>query len=195
MLFVAFIALVVRLVGGFVMGVYRGGPYLTDRAPEQPQQTFENQASMAEVTEKVSALEQEVSSNPKNVVAWTQLGDLYFRNMAQYHKAIEAYEKSLELNPKNTTVWTTLGIAYRRTREFVKALEAYERAAKIDPRHEASRFNKGVVLMYDMGDRERAVQAWEELLRTNPAAMAPGGEPVKDLLERVIREQNQQESP
>ncbi len=193
MLFVAFIALVVGFSVGVFTGIYKVSSYLSDPTSAQPQQASQGQATSPERADKVLALEKEVSSNPNNLVAWTQLGDLHFYS-GQFEKAIKAYQKTLELSRDNPTVWTSLGVAYRRTNQPFKAVKAYNRAIEVDPRHEASRFNKGVVLMHDMNDREDAIRAWEELLKVNPAAMAPDGQPVKELVEELRVDQNQQKS-
>ncbi|MBW2194602.1 MAG: tetratricopeptide repeat protein [Deltaproteobacteria bacterium] len=193
MLFVAFITLVVGFSVGVITGVYKVSSYLSDPTSAQPQQVSQGQAPSPERADKMLALEKEVSSNPNNLVAWTQLGDLHFYS-GQFEKAIKAYQRTLELNRENPTVWTSLGVAYRRTGQSFKAVEAYDRAAEIDPRHEASRFNKAIVLMQDMNDREGAIRTWEGLLKVNPAAMAPDGQPVKELVEKLRVDQNQQKS-
>ena len=63
-----------------------------------------------------------------------------------------------------------------------KALEAFERAITVNPQHQQSRFNKGIVLRYDMNDRDGAVKAWEDLLRVNPAATLPNGMPLSEAI-------------
>jgi tetratricopeptide (TPR) repeat protein len=89
------------------------------------------------------------------------------------------------LNPNNADVTTDLGVMYRRTGQPQKAIEAFDKAAKIDPGHETALFNKGIVLMHDLNDLERAVKAWEELVKRNPAATSPTGQPVKNLVEKL----------
>ncbi len=197
MLFVAFATLVLGFILGFVIGPYKGDPAPSATTSAQSGLTSHGQDLEGEVADKISALQKEVSSNPQNAVAWTQLGHFYFRYVTRYgyDKVIESYEKSLALNPDNRSVWTTLGVAYRRNAQPIKALDAFDNAIRIDPRFEASHFHKGVVLVYEMGDRQGGVQAWEELLKINPAAMAPDGKPDRDLIEQVQTQQSQQEGP
>ena len=125
-----------------------------------------------------------MAANPTNVEAWTRLGHVYFdtNNPA---KAIRAYEKSLELRPDDPNVLTDLGVMYRRNGQPDKALAAFDRAIAVDPRHEQSRFNKGIVLRYDMNDREGAVKVWEELLAINPNALVPNGQPVSEAIKSL----------
>lgn len=185
MLIVALIALVVGFLGGIFYSAFQSGPtgnVQTASAPPRPPQQQQQQANLSnEQAKNILSLEQEVAINPKNLDAWTQLGNVYF-DTANFPKAIRAYEKSVELSPNNANVLTDLGVMYRRNGQSQKAVEAFDRAIAIDPRHEQSRFNKGIVLRYDMNDREAAVKAWEELLKANPSALAPNGQPISEAI-------------
>ena len=156
-----------------------GPPSGVPQQQSQPAPNFSNQQAT-----QILSLEQEVAVNPTNVRAWIQLGNVYF-DTNNYSKAIRAYEKSLELSPDNPNVLTDLGVMYRRNGRSDKALEAFDRAIAVDPTHEQSRFNKGIVLNYDMRDREGAIKAWEDLLRVNPNAMAPDGLPISEAIKKL----------
>jgi cytochrome c-type biogenesis protein CcmH/NrfG len=185
MLIVALITLVIGFLGGVFYSALQSGPtgsVQTTSVPPQQQQQAPGLTS--EQARDILNLEQEVATNPTNVNAWTQLGHVYF-DTNQYAKAIRAYEKSLELRPDDANVLTDLGVMYRRNGQPEKALEAFDRAIAVAPRHEQARFNKGIVLRYDMNDREGAVKIWEELLEINPNAMAPNGMPVSEAIKSL----------
>jgi tetratricopeptide (TPR) repeat protein len=74
---------------------------------------------------------------------------------------------------------------YRRSKNPAKAIELFEKAMKIDPKHEQSRFNKGIVLMYDLNDKQGAIAAWEELLKINPFASGPGGQSIREMVDNL----------
>jgi tetratricopeptide (TPR) repeat protein len=76
---------------------------------------------------------------------------------------------------------------YRRTGQPQKAIEAFDKAAKIDPRQETALYDKGIVLMHDLNDIPGAIKAWEELIKRNPAATSPSGQPVKNLVKTLKR--------
>jgi cytochrome c-type biogenesis protein CcmH/NrfG len=132
-------------------------------------------------SKKAKALEQEVSNRPENAEAWIQLGHIYY-DMDKYDQAVAAYEKSLDLNPNNADVLTDLGTMYRRNGQPRKAIEKFNRAVAANPKHETARFNKGIVLMHDLGDREGAIRAWEDLLEINPVAMAGNSQSVDQMI-------------
>jgi len=185
MLIVALITLVIGFLGGIFYSALQSGPTGSVQTVSTPSQQPQQQPSLtSEQARNILALEQEVAANPTNVDAWTQLGHVYF-DTDNPAKAILAYEKSLELSPNDPNVLTDLGVMYRRNRQPEKALAAFDQAISIAPNHEQSRFNRGVVLRYDMNDREGAIKAWEELLKINPNALAPNGLPVSEAIKEL----------
>ena len=186
MLIVALIALVIGFLGGIFYSAFQDGStrsVQTASAPAGPPQKSQPNLSN-EQARNILSLEQEVAINPTNVQAWTNLGHVYFDTGSSV-KAIRAYEKSLELSPGNPNVLTDLGVMYRRNGQPGKALEAFDKAIAIAPNHEQSRFNKGIVLRYDMNDREGAVKVWEDLLRINPSATGPNGQPLSEVIKSL----------
>jgi len=181
---VASIALVVGFIGGVVFGVYKTGSDKPVQKSMMSQPAENEQGVSVESATQIFKLEKTTTENPDDVAAWTSLGNLYF-DTGNHKKAIMAYTKSLALNPNNANVMTDLGVMYRRSGQPKKAIESFEKAAKIDPKHETALFNKGIVLMHDLNDLDGAVHAWEELVKRNPAATSPTGQPVKDLVEKI----------
>ena len=74
---------------------------------------------------------------------------------------------------------------YRRIKQPQKAIESFDKAIQMDPAHEPARFNKGIVLHYDLNKPDDAIASWEELLRINPQARTAGGEPIQDFLAKI----------
>jgi lipoprotein NlpI len=168
-------------VGGFRLGRdFSGGGSLVDGGPSDRGRgtLFEEAPSRGEYIE---ALEKKVSENPDDQDLWTELGNAYF-DSDQYRSAIDAYQRSLELYSGNANVWTDMGIMYRRIGEYSKALSAFERAIAEDPAHQMSRFNRGIVLFYDLEDRIGAFQAWDELAKMNPDFRTPDGRTIVQML-------------
>ncbi|MBQ9451738.1 MAG: tetratricopeptide repeat protein [Desulfovibrio sp.] len=163
-------------------------------APEQAQQAQAAQAQEStpqeqpiipvELATKIARLEKAVLQDPDNPRSWTELGNLYF-DTGKPAKAISAYERSLALMPDNADVLTDLGIMYRELGEFEKAVTTFRRASSVNPRHENAMFNEGVVLYFDLHRSNDAMKAWQRLLAINPAARAPDGRSVSDILKSL----------
>jgi len=190
MLLAAFICLAVGFLGGVVFSAYKSGSGVPMPAsmPQQSQQPQQQAAQEETITEdqarRILALEKEVSANPDNADAWTQLGNLYF-DTNNFESAIRSYKKSLALKPNNANVQTDLGVMYRRAGQPKEAIKAFEKAIQIDPKHEIARFNTGIVFLHDLNNREGALKAWQDLVDINPAAMTPGGKPLADLIKAL----------
>ncbi|MBU1695740.1 MAG: tetratricopeptide repeat protein, partial [Proteobacteria bacterium] len=147
----------------------------------------EQQDNSIEFSAKILQLEQYLEQNSMDAEAWAQLGHLFF-DSNQVKNAIEAYEKSLAIEPGKTGVITDLGVMYRRDGQPEKAIQAFDKAISIDPSFETARFNKGVVLLHDLKDFTGGIRAWEEIVEQNPMAMAPNGESMDALVQRMKKQ-------
>jgi cytochrome c-type biogenesis protein CcmH/NrfG len=132
-------------------------------------------------TEYIEELEKRTSQDPDDEAIWRELGNAYF-DRDQYREAIAAYQRSLEIDPGNPNVWTDMGIMYRRIEEPRKAIDAFDRAVAEDPSHQMSRFNRGIVLFYDLDDRVGAFQSWDELDKLNPNFRTPTGQTINQMM-------------
>ncbi len=176
-----YITIAIVFIAGFLSGVAftifkTGGNPGTSSPGIAQQQVPDEQNKQA-----ILNLEAEVTANPENYNAWTQLGHLYF-DTDQPKKAIGAYTKSLALHSGDANIWTDLGVMYRRSGEPDKAIEAFDKAASMDATHQASRFNKGIVLYYDLGKKKEAIAAWQSVLALNPNYQTANGTPLKDFI-------------
>ena len=186
---VTFAALATGFLGGIFFSAYQGGSKSglssTVAGTNSPGVRISDEQAA-----KILSLEKEVSLLPRNEEAWAQLGNLYF-DTDQVKKAIEAYNKALELDPKNPGVLTDLGVMYRRDGQALEAIRAFDRAIEADPKHEVSRFNKGIVLLHDLKEPEKAIKVWEQLLEINPLAATPNGVLVMDMIKNLKENKSQ----
>lgn len=170
------------LVGSFIgntitmlyLGQQQAPVASTGVAPAQPEQHTANPVALAN-------LEKAAMDSPTNAELWIKLGNFCFDHNLPV-KAINAYERALELSPMKIGVWSDLGVMYRRSQQFNKAIESFKRAASLDPNHVTSRFNMGIVYYHDLGDKQGALKAWNEVLAIDPNAKTPGGQRVSDLI-------------
>lgn len=105
--------------------------------------------------------------DPNNLQALINIGNLYF-DAGQDQLAIEHYRRALALDPRNVNVRTDMAVCYRRTGNPDKAIEELKKGISIDPKHPQSRYNLGVILIYDKHDIEGGIRAWEGLLENIP---------------------------
>jgi cytochrome c-type biogenesis protein CcmH/NrfG len=188
MLIIAAITFLVGFLSGTVFSVYRLGPAKTVTNP-QPGAASKKQGITLnnEQARAIAALEAEVEKNHNNTEAWTRLGNLYY-DTNQVKKAINAYTRALDLLPANADILTDLGVMYRLDHQPDKALDCFNKAITANPRHEPSRLNKGVVLVYDLGRVADGIQAWEDLLTVNAQAMTANGRPLRDIVAQIKKE-------
>ena len=178
-----YLSVLIVFIAGFICGVVftvmksdGTAPVATNSAQPPAQSQQEAQA--------ILNLEAEVTANPNNYNAWTQLGHLYF-DSNQVSKAIGAYTKSLELHSGNANLLTDLGVMYRRSGDPQKAIETFDKAMSMDSSHAPSRFNKGIVLHFDLGKTEEAIKSWQSVLAINPDYRTGNGMPLGDLIAQV----------
>jgi cytochrome c-type biogenesis protein CcmH/NrfG len=186
--------LIISIVLSFIWGFLAGAGFtihkIGNRTPP-PGKHVEKVDDKNEISEQqataIANLEKDVAVNPNDFLLWTQLGNLYY-DTNQPDKAIKAYTRSLELHTGNANLLTDLGVMYRSVGQSKKAIEYFDRAIALDPTHQPSRLNKGIVLMYDIQESDRAIAVWEELLRMDPKAMTASGDSVADFVEQVKKE-------
>lgn len=171
------------LLAGVALTIYKLGPTATTPAASKQ---GEEQISKEE-TEAIAHLEKQTLDHPDDHQTWVKLGHLYF-DTDQADKAIAAYTRSLELHPGDANLLTDLGVMYRNSGQKEKAIESFDKARAMDAKHEPSRLNKGIVLLFDMNDPAGAIASWEELLGLNPEARMTDGTGVREFVEEIKKE-------
>jgi len=186
------VAIVLCLAIGFVGGTLYSSFKLAPRNPArdqgkasvQKEEPHEHPDISMELSAKISEIQQFLKDHPDDAEAWTKVGNLFY-DSDQAQNAIEAYEKALSIEPGRIGVITDLGTMYRRNNQPQKAIESFDKAIAIDPSFETARFNKGVVLLHDLNDLEGCIKEWEAIIEINPMAMAPNGDSVDALVQKM----------
>lgn len=179
-------ALIIGFIGGTVYSSFKLTPQKNKQAGAAAGMPSQNNAAKMseEIASKIFQLEKYIAEHPDDADAQTQLGHLFF-DSDQYENAINAYNRSLALKPGDPAVITDLGVMYRRNKQPRKAVETFDRAIQADPKFETAYFNKGVVLLHDLEDVDGGISAWEALVKINPLAVAPNGESVDAIIQRM----------
>lgn len=172
-LIIGLIALLIGFFGGNIYNAYKSDSPGTSQSP--------GTSAPLQESARMFALEQQLKSYPNNASGWVELGNLYF-DANKYKDAIRAYNQYLAIIPNNADVLTDLGIMYRRDGNPTEAISSFDKAMEANPYHEPSRFNKGLVLYYDVGFQDEGVKVWQELNKINPNFRTPDGNTIEDLL-------------
>ncbi len=125
-------------------------------------------------------LESIIKSDPQNVIALIELGNLYY-DSNQPQKAVTNYEKALKIDSQNPSVWTDLGTMYRTMNNIDKSIECFEKALKLKPDLITAWFNLGVVYKFDKNDDRKALPAWKKYL-----TLAPPDDPHTQMVREQV---------
>lgn len=167
--------LIVGLVAGYGLSRISGSSGGSGGAVAPPPQALPDPA----IEQQIKFYKQTADSDPKNLEAQIQLGNLYY-DTGSFQNAIPYYERALVIKPKDANIITDLGTCYLNIQQPDKAIEMFRRAMKADPKHAKSRYNLGVALLHGKNDTRGAIAAWEEFLR-----MVPPSPETEDLRQKV----------
>jgi cytochrome c-type biogenesis protein CcmH/NrfG len=182
---IAVICLAAGLIAGSLLGragVFAPAPAAASSSAA-PAPTYTAATSTA-AQGIIDALTEKARLNPGSAAAWTALGNACY-DANQYQPAIDAYAKSVQLDPRNPDVLTDMGTMYRKAAQPQKAIESFNKALAINPAHQNALYNKGVVLMHDLGDTAGARSAWETLAKLHPGFTTTTGQTIETLLENL----------
>ena len=160
------------LLAGWIIGSQQAAPARTEPAPAPAAATSSapaGQQAQPLDENRAASLKASADSNPKDAVARTQLGNLYF-DAGRFEEAAKWYAASLEVNPKDADVSTDLGISYYYLNQADRALSQFERSLEIDPKHSKTLLNVGIVRAWGKQDLEGAAKAWERVIEVAPGS-------------------------
>ncbi len=120
-------------------------------------------SGQTEISREIAQLQAAALAAPKNADAWIRLGNACY-DSGDPDGAVDAYRRALELQPANADVRTDLGTMYRAKGQYRQALQCYEAALESVPGHKNAVFNKGIVLLIDLGQAKDAVAFWKGVL-------------------------------
>jgi tetratricopeptide (TPR) repeat protein len=180
------------VIAGICFGIILGWVIGTQQArrPAAPapaaatQQTTGSTAQQAPQLDegRVQALNTILQSDPKNVNATIQLGNVYF-DAERWEDAIKWYGRALELDPRNADASTDLGVSYYYSNKPDQALAQFEKSLAISPTHTKTLLNKGIVLAFGKQDLKGAAVEWEKVVQLAPDS--PEGQAARRALDGI----------
>jgi cytochrome c-type biogenesis protein CcmH/NrfG len=132
--------------------------------------------------EQIQSYRNVLARDPKNVRAAVQLANLYY-DAGRFAEAIPLYRQAYALEPANVGVSTDLGTSLWYAGRPDEALAQFEKSLAVNPAHAQTLFNMGIVKLDGKQDPKGAIEAWERLLRTNPAY--PDSAKVRELVAKA----------
>jgi len=174
------------VIGSFLIGPHLATPTLgpsgglanaAEPAPAPAPAGAPSMSQMNAVREQLTTLKATLEKEPRNVVALTQLGNMYM-DAAKYPQAAEYFERALAVR-EDPTVRTDLGICYKQNGQLDKAVEAFARAASESPDQWQALYNEAIVL----GDLQRWGDA--RAVAAKLSAMRPNDPQVAQLVQAI----------
>ena len=150
-----------------------GSPQLVGQSEPEP---VEVSAEMRDVLDQVDALAAEMVANPGDAQGWAVLGQAYL-SLGRYGEAAHAFEQAIDIVPDSAFLFASLGQALLFDANGAMtpaAREAFARALDIEPSDVRARFFMAEAL-YQSGEGEAALAAWQGLLAESPADAAYRG--------------------
>jgi len=116
---------------------------------------------------RLKQLEDQVKSNPSDVAALTELGNMQ-NDHGNFEEAVKSYRQAVALDPKNMDLHNYLGEALFQGNHIEEALAAFKAGLDVNPTNPEALFDYGYVLLMGKNDPQGAIQSWEKLIQTNP---------------------------
>ena len=175
-------------VGMLLVGSLAGYALSAAVAPGRPVAAGAGSTVQAPVTSAPAAMVDEqglktyrdiLAKDPANFQAAVNAGNILYDGK-RYDECIPYYRQAMQIKGDDVNVSTDLGTALWYSGRPDEALAQYEVSLRLAPDHAQTLFNVGIVRSDGKGDFRGAVQAWETLLRVNPAY--PNASNVRTLI-------------
>jgi tetratricopeptide (TPR) repeat protein/transglutaminase-like putative cysteine protease len=114
----------------------------------------------------VALLTRVVELEPKDKVAWNNLGQAYM-GLRKTEPAIEAYRKQIEINPYDASAYNNLGRAYMAQQKYAEAEAAFQKQLEVNPLDRYAPANLGW-LYVERRQYEQAIPPLEKAIALSP---------------------------
>lgn len=127
--------------------------------------TLDQMKQMAD--KKAEPLLDKLKSDPKNSDLLIQVGKIYLATH-QFKEAAAYYDKALQVDPKNVPIRTEMASFLYYSGDVDGAISQLQQSLHYDPKDANSLFNLGMIKWKGKQDGKGALEAWRQLLKSNP---------------------------
>lgn len=141
--------------------------------------------------EAIDTYQSLLSIYPNSIDGLLVLGKIYlFRN--DILNIVNIYERVLELDPENADAYYNLGVAYYNDDEVPQAIRFFQRAITLND-HPNSHLYLGVIYMKS-GEREKAIAHYRQRIKAKENVNDPFAEEARKQLEKLLANEDLEES-
>ncbi|MFZ0796194.1 MAG: tetratricopeptide repeat protein [Terriglobales bacterium] len=144
--------------------------------------SLEQMKQMAD--KKAEPLLEKLKGDPRNSNLLIQAGNIYL-STHQFKDAASYYDKALQVDPKNVAIRTEMASCLYYNGDVDGAISQLQQSLQYDPKDANSLFNLGMIKWKGKQDSKGAVEAWRQLLKSNPDLSADRKATVEKLLADV----------
>lgn len=148
----------------------------------QPMPTMEQMKNMGD--KKAAPLLEKLKTDPDNAALLAQIGTIY-KATHQFKDAEDYYGKALKADPSNVAARDDLAACLYFSGDIDGAVDQLQQALKANPKDANSLFNLGVMKWQGKQDSAGAIDAWRQLLKTNPDLEASKKSQVEKMISEV----------
>lgn len=140
----------------------QGNDGLPEGHPPIPGSSLTGEQERA-LVEQASQLQLMLEQRPDDVQLMVSLGNLYF-DAARWPDSRDWYEKALDADDQNPNVLTDYAVVLRNLNRQDDALSRLDQALAINPDHWQARYNKVIVLHFDLHRHDEARSEFAKLV-------------------------------
>ena len=126
--------------------------------------TLDQMKKMADT--KAEPLLEKLKGDPNNGELLVQVAKIYL-STHQFKEAVVYYGKAVQLDPKNVAVRTEMASCMYYDGDVDGALSQLQQSLHYSPNDANSLFNLGMIKWQGKQDNKGAVEAWQQLLKSN----------------------------
>ncbi len=159
-----------------------GAQGMGGQAAQGQMPTLDQMKQMAD--KKAAPLLEQLKGDPNNTDLLSQIAKVYL-STHQFKDAASYFGKALQVDPKNVAIRTEMASCMYYGGDVDGALNELQQSLQYSPKDANSLFNLGMIRWQGKQDSKGALEAWEQLLKSNPGLSPDRRAKVQKLIADV----------